>query len=150
MMVKHNLYKGFYQRRSGKMAITQRRSRLKSTSSTYHKDRKKKIRELGQEPTQTKIGKKKVKVKRVRGGEDKFTLLDVDTVNLYNPKEKKYSQEKIKSIVENAANRHFVRRGILTKGAVVDTAKGKAKVISRPGQSGSVSAVLIASEKKKR
>ena len=148
-MLKHNIYKGFYRRESGKMARTQRRSRLKPTGSAYKKDRKKKVFELGQEPTQTKIGDKRVKVKRAKGGAKKFTLLNVDNVNLYDPKEKKYSQEKIKTIVENTANRHFVRRNILTKGAVIETEKGRAKVTSRPGQNGSVSAVLIPAEKKK-
>ena len=129
------------------MAIQQRRSKLKLSSGAYRKDRKKKIRELGNGPTQTKLGATKSKTKRVRGGFLKSTLLQVETVNLFNPKEKKYSKEKIKSIVENAANRHFVRRGILTKGAVVETEKGKARVVSRPGQTGSVNAVLIDDKK---
>ena len=56
--------------------------------------------------------------------------------------------EKIKSIVENSANRHFVRRGSLTKGAVVETEQGQARVVSRPGQSGTINAILIDEKKK--
>ena len=79
----------------------------------------------------------------VRGGNIKVKLLSVEEVNLYDPKEKKYSKVKIKSVLENPANRHFVRRNIITKGTIVDTEKGKAKVVSRPGQTGVLNAVLI-------
>jgi len=64
------------------------------------------------------------------------------TSDSYN-RTKKYSKVKIKNVVENPANRHFVRRNILTKGTVVDTDKGKAKITNRPGQEGSINAVLV-------
>ena len=64
-------------------------------------------------------------------------------INVYDSKTKKYSKEKIKTIVENNANRHFVRRNIMTKGAVVETAKGKVKITSRPGQVGVLQGILI-------
>ncbi|MEK6848627.1 MAG: 30S ribosomal protein S8e, partial [Nanoarchaeota archaeon] len=41
------------------------------------------------------------------------------------------------------ANRHFIRRNIMTKGSVIDTELGKARITSRPGQDGVVNAVLI-------
>jgi small subunit ribosomal protein S8e len=50
---------------------------------------------------------------------------------------------KILMVVGNPANRHFVRRNILTKGCIIETDKGKARVLSRPGQEGVVNAVLI-------
>ena len=46
-------------------------------------------------------------------------------------------------VVENPANRHFVRRNIMTKGTVIETEKGKARITSRPGQDGTINAVLI-------
>ncbi|MEK6949175.1 MAG: 30S ribosomal protein S8e, partial [Nanoarchaeota archaeon] len=49
----------------------------------------------------------------------------------------------IKTISGNPANRHFVRRNIMTKGAIIETEKGKARITSRPGQDGAVNAVLI-------
>ena len=55
----------------------------------------------------------------------------------------KSSKVKIKSVVENPADMHFVRRNIITKGAIIETEKGKAKVTSRPSQDGIVNAVLI-------
>ena len=53
---------------------------------------------------------------------------------------------KIISVVENPANRQYVRRNIVTKGAIVQTEIGKALVTSRPGQDGIVNAVLLKEE----
>jgi small subunit ribosomal protein S8e len=47
------------------------------------------------------------------------------------------------SVVENQANPHFVRRNIVTKGAVVETELGRVRITSRTGQDGVVNAVLI-------
>ena len=64
-------------------------------------------------------------------------------MSLYDPKAKKCSKATIKNVSGNPANRHFVRRNIITKGAVVETDKGKARITSRPGQEGTINAVLI-------
>ena len=80
---------------------------------------------------------------RVIGGNRKLKLLSCDTANLYDPKSKSYRQAKIKTISDNPANRNFIRRNIMTKGAVIETDMGKARVTSRPGQHGAVNAVLI-------
>ena len=45
--------------------------------------------------------------------------------------------------VDSPANRHFIRRNIMTKGIIIETDKGKAKITSRPDQDGIVNAVLI-------
>ena len=73
----------------------------------------------------------------------KVRLWGADVANLYDPKTNKYEQIKIKTISGNPANRHFIRRNIMTKGAIIETEKGKARITSRPGQDGVVNAVLI-------
>lgn len=50
---------------------------------------------------------------------------------------------RVKDVVESAANRHYAREDIITKGTVIETEAGKARVTSRPGQDGVVNAVLI-------
>ena len=125
------------------MAISQTRSKRKQTGSLYRDYRKKKKHELGRLPALTKLEKKRVVNIRTRGNNRKVRLLSIDTANLLDPKTKKHEQVKIKTILETPANRHFVRRSIITKGCVVDTEKGKAKITSRPGQDGTVNAVLI-------
>jgi small subunit ribosomal protein S8e len=40
------------------------------------------------------------------------------------------------------ANADYNRRGVITKGTIVRTEKGLARIISRPGQNGALSAVV--------
>ncbi|MBS3163365.1 30S ribosomal protein S8e, partial [Candidatus Woesearchaeota archaeon] len=54
-----------------------------------------------------------------------------------------HKMAKIKTILENPANRHYVRRNIITKGSVIDTDLGKARVTNKPGQEGAINAILI-------
>ena len=49
----------------------------------------------------------------------------------------------IENVVSNAANLNYVRRNVITKGAIIDTSEGRARVTSRPGQIGQVNAVLV-------
>ena len=72
-----------------------------------------------------------------------FEGMKVPVKVIVDPKTKKFSQAKIKTTTSNPGNWHFVRRNILTKGSIIDTEKGKAKVTSRPGQDGMITAVLI-------
>ena len=46
-------------------------------------------------------------------------------------------------VLENATNNDYQRRGVISKGAILETAEGKCRVMSRPGQHGIVNAVLI-------
>ena len=125
------------------MVITQSRSKRKSTGGRYKPYRMKKLYEKGNLPSLTKIGKRDLKIIRTRGGSLKQRLFNVDVANLLDKKTNTYSKVKIISVTDNPANRHFIRRNIITKGTIIETEKGKAKVTSRPGQDGTVNAVLI-------
>ena len=126
------------------MAISQLRSVRKPSGGKYkRKGRKQRAYELGSEPAFTGLGERRVKNMRTMGNHSRIMLLATDTANLFDPKTKKYEQAKIKTISGNPANRHFVRRNIMTKGAIIETEKGKARIASRPGQDGAVNAVLI-------
>lgn len=125
------------------MALSQARPKRKITGSRYKDFRKKKQFELGSTPSFTKLGAKRVVVKRIMGGHYKISSLSADTANVYDPKTKKYSQMKIKTISDSPANRHFIRRNIITRGCIIETELGKARVTSRPGQYGIVNAVLV-------
>jgi len=125
------------------MVVTQSRAKRKPSGARYKAYRTKKKYEMGRLPSQTKLGEKSIVKIRARGSNSKSRLLSIDVANVYDPKSKKYQKAKIKTIVENPANRHFVRRNIMTKGSVVETEIGKAKITSRPGQDGAVNAVLI-------
>jgi len=124
------------------MALSQARARRKPTGGRYKAYRKKVQYELGREPSFTKLGKKKLQVIRTMGANRKLRLLSADTANLFDPKSKTFKQAKIKTITDNPANRHFIRRNIMTKGCVIDTEFGKARITSRPGRDGVINAVL--------
>jgi len=125
------------------MAVSQARSKRKQTGARYKDYRNKKQFELGREPSFTRIGKKKVQVIRTMGANRKLRMLNADVANLFDPKTKSFKKVKIKTITDNPANRQFIRRNIMTKGCVIDTELGKAKITSRPGQDGVVNAVVI-------
>lgn len=125
------------------MALTSHRSVRKLTGGKYQDYRKKRVFEIRGAATLTKLGEKKVKTLRGVGASTKQKILSANIIHVLDPKTKKYSHETIKTIVENNANRHYVRRNIMTKGAVVETAKGKVKITSRPGQVGVLQGILV-------
>ena len=131
------------------MVISQKgRKKRKITGGLYKHFRKKRKFEIGREPAMTKIGEEKIKVIKTKGGGSKAKVLVSKQANVFNPETKKHEKAEIKSVVECVANRHFVRRNIIVKGAIIETTLGKARVTSRPGQHGTVNAVLISTKKK--
>jgi small subunit ribosomal protein S8e len=125
------------------MAISQQKSKRKSTGGRFRAIRKKKLYELGREPALTKLGENKISEGRTTGGTIKHWTLATNVINLVDPKTKKAVKATIKTVTENPANRQYIRRNILTKGTIVETDKGKAKITSRPGQEGALNGVLI-------
>lgn len=125
------------------MAILQLRSKRKSTGGRYKRVLIKRLGRLGQLPVLTKIGTLRKKSLRVIGGNSKEKLLVAEKANIYNPETKKSEVLVIKSVLENPANRHYVRRNILTKGSIIETEKGKARITSRPGQSTVLNAIVV-------
>ena len=123
------------------MALTQTRPKRSISGGRYKAYRKKRIYEIGSSPTSTKVGKTQLKKKRIKGGKEKTLLLNSDTVNLRS--KNKNLKAKIITVKDSPANRHFIRRNILTKGTIIETDKGLAKITNRPGQEGTVNAILI-------
>jgi len=80
--------------------------------------------------------------RRIRGNNRKTALKSIDFVNLAT-EDSKVKKTKILKVLENATNNDYQRRGIITKGAILETQEGKCKVVSRPGQNGIVNAILL-------
>jgi small subunit ribosomal protein S8e len=125
------------------MAIWQGKSVRKSTGARAKTNRNKRKMEFGREAAETKIGDRKIKKIRTKGGNEKIRLTIEQKINVVNPETKKVDLAEITSVVENHANSHFVRRNIITKGAVVETSLGKVRVTSRPGQDGIINGTII-------
>jgi len=107
----------------------------------------KKKRHMGRFPADTKVAQemaKEVRKKiRVKGGGLKIKLYYASYANVLIPDTKEFKKARILSVAENKANREFKRKQIITKGAVILTELGEARVTSRPGQDGVVNAILI-------
>lgn len=131
------------------MVIHQARSKRKISGGKQTLPWTKKKKELGGFPTLTKIGALKIRTKRGRGGKKKKKAISLKQINVYDPKTKKYSKADIVSVLQNKASRHYVRRQIITKGAIVETNLGNAIVTNRPGQEGFINAKLFTGEIKK-
>ena len=105
-----------------------------------HKKRK---FEIGREPVLPTIGADKRKYVRIRAAKTRVRMLTAQTANVTNPKTGKTAPARIQTVTGNPANINYVRRNILTKGAIVQTSAGKARITSRPGQHGAINAVLV-------
>lgn len=126
------------------MVIIQDKPKRKATGGRYSsKVFYKRKHRKGNNPALTIVGDKRVKTVRTLGGNKKPRLTSINKVNVMNTKTKKSITTDIKTILENPANRHFIRRNIISKGAVIDTPRGKARVTNRPSQEGFVNAVLV-------
>ena len=85
----------------------------------------------------------KRKIVRARSGMLKVRIRRVLYANVADPKTGTVKKVRITAVKENPANRHFTRMNIVTKGAIIETELGTARVTSRPNQDGVVNAVLI-------
>jgi len=129
------------------MTVWQGRSLRKPSGGRIILARKKRKRELGREPALTRVGegREKKKIIRTYGGNEKVRLIEAVYANVFeNGKGRKV---RVIGVVENPANRQYVRRDVITRGAVIETEAGRALVTSRPGQDGVVNAVLLKEEK---
>ena len=110
-------------------------------------NRKKRRFEKGFFPAETALGKQKNKIIRKHGGNEKNRLLSVDQVNISDDSGKT-SKVDILRVIENPANVDYDRRGVITKGTIIATSLGTARVTSRPGQDGIVNAILVSKKGK--
>ncbi len=118
----------------------QGRSRRKRTGGRRVRIHNKKRHQLGSEPTETTIGEPRLRTVDVRGDDTKIRALSTNVAQVADGDET--VQADIEDVVENPSNVNYVRRNIITKGAVIETSAGRARVTSRPGQTGQVSAVV--------
>jgi len=125
------------------MAPWQNLAKRKYTGAKTHVCRKKRKCEAGRPPIETRLGDRKLKIQRVRGGNEKVKLFYDNKVNVVDPKSKKVEYVDIVRFVENPASADFQRRSILSKGAIIETKKGRAKITNRPSQDGMINATLI-------
>lgn len=110
--------------------------------------RKKRRFERGSYTTETMLGERKSKTIRRRGSNLKTRALREKQASVSNPSTGKTEKVEILRVVRNPANVDYDRRGVITRGTIVETKLGLARVTSRPGQQGLINAILMPKEKK--
>ncbi len=113
----------------------------KITGGKYLKRRKKKKYERPGQKKIVKLGKEKRKVIKTRGGTKKVFLFSGKIINVNQGNKTKKTE--IKNVLETPSNKFFARQDILTKGTIVETELGKARITNRPSQEGVINGVLI-------
>ena len=98
--------------------------------------------EIDRYPNEPVAAEQKTVTRKVRGKNLKTALVSANFVNLVLA-DSKVKKTKIIRVLENPTNNDYKRRGVITKGAIIETEDGKCKVISRPGQDGVVNGILV-------
>ena len=114
----------------------------KITGGRRHPLRTRRKYETDRYPNEPINGAQVTITRQVRGKNSKTALKTIDFVNLATG-DAKVKKSKILKVLDNVTNNDYKRRGIITKGAILETQEGKCRVISRPGQNGIVNAILL-------
>lgn len=99
--------------------------------------------EIDRYPNEPTVGETKNIIRRVRGNNVKVAFKFAEFANVNDKDTKKTTKVKIIRVTKNPANKDYERRGVVTKGSILETELGLARVISRPGQDGVVNAIII-------
>lgn len=116
-------------------------SERKPSGGRHNISRKKRRTDKGSEFVEPTIGERWAKKKRCRGGNIKTKVREDSFANVADGD--KITKTKITGVASNPANPLFTRRNVLTKGAIIKTELGEAKIVSRPTQHGVINAVLL-------
>ncbi len=93
-------------------------------------------------PNEALMGEQTTVTRKTRGNNRKTAMKTANAVNIVIADGKIKSSEIVK-VLENQTNNDYQRRGIITKGAIVETKDGKCKIVSRPGQDGTLNGILL-------
>ena len=117
------------------------RSTRKRTGGRLRPKRDRRKHELGSEPTETQLGEPKLKTVNARGNSEKIRAIETDIASVATDDGTVAAE--ITDVVENPADPNYARRNIITRGALIETSAGGARVTSRPGQDGQINAILV-------
>lgn len=117
----------------------------KATGGKAHPSRGRRAFERDGYSLEPLVGTTTRRLSRTRGGRLNAGIVTADTANVADASGK-VSKSKILRVKHSPANRDYERRGVITKGALIETEAGEAKVTSRPTDHGVVNAVLTKRE----
>ncbi len=125
------------------MGIWHRRSTRTSTGARLRQLRSKRKHQMGRDPTETLMGEPKRITIDSRRKAKKTPALRLTQVNVTDSAKNVTSRAELQDVEKNPANMDYQRRKVITRGTIIKTSKGRARVTSRPGQDGILNAVLI-------
>jgi len=125
------------------MAIWHSRSNRTYTGARMKRFRSKRKYEMGRTPTETLMGEAMRKTIDSKGKSKKRPAFRVKYVNVTDKNKSVTVRAEIQDVEMNPANMDYQRRKVITRGTIIKTTKGRAKVTSRPGQDGILNAILI-------
>lgn len=114
----------------------------KTSGGKYKKLKKKKLTGRQSQARVVRVGERKTKLIKVRGGNKKMVSFLNNIANVITGKKAKKSV--IKNVLETPSNTFLARQNVLVRGAIIETELGKAKITNRPSQEGTVQAELLA------
>ncbi|MHA1943053.1 MAG: 30S ribosomal protein S8e [Candidatus Thorarchaeota archaeon] len=125
------------------MGIWHRRSTRTSTGARLKKLRSKRKHQMGRDPTETLMGEPKRITINSRSKAKKTPALRLTHVNVTDSEKNVTFRAELQDVEKNPANMDYQRRKVITRGTIIKTSKGRARVTSRPGQDGILNAVLV-------
>lgn len=117
-------------------------AKRKKTGGIKTSCRGRRAHEIDRYAAETLIGDDRRVKRRVRASSYKVAIRTAGFANVLDKSVQKIIKSKIIKANANKANRDYERRKIITKGALIETEQGTARVTSRPGQDGVINAVL--------
>ena len=113
----------------------------KLTGGRRHPLRIRRKYEIDRYPNEALLEAQETITRKIRGKGRKTALKTTDFANLASNHTVK--KTKILKVLDNPTNNDYRRRGVITKGALLETEDGRCRVVSRPGQDGVVNAVSV-------
>ena len=114
----------------------------KVTGGIRHPLKSRRKFQMDRYPNEALVGEQLTVTRKTRGNNRKTALKTANVVNVVLPDGKKKNSEIVK-VLQNQTNNDYQRRGVITKGAIVETKDGECRIVSRPGQDGTLNGILL-------
>jgi small subunit ribosomal protein S8e len=117
-------------------------AKRKATGGRYRPSRGRRAFEGDGYSIEPLVGETVRRLVRTRGGGTSAGVVAANEANVADSSGK-VSKAKIVRVKQSPANRDYERRGVITRGALIETDAGEARVTSKPTDDGVVNAVLL-------
>ena len=114
----------------------------KITGGIRHPLKSRRKFQMDRYPNEALMGEQLTVTRKTRGNNRKTAIKTANVVNVILA-DGKIKSSKIVRVLENQTNNDYQRRGVITKGAIVETKDGECRIVSRPGQDGTLNGTLL-------